>query len=119
MKKILVIDDDAGMLAFLQKRLEQAGYQVHAVLNGEAGLAAIAAELPDLIIVDVIMSGLDGHSFLTEVRSAERSRHTPLIIISAKGELAELFRMENVAAFFRKPFKAEDIIAKVHELVGS
>ncbi len=118
MKRILVIDDDVGILAFLQKKLEIAGYTVSTAINAEVGLAKIQVELPDLVIVDVMLSGMDGLSFLIEVRSDERSRRIPLIIITARAEFADIFRSQNVAAFYAKPLNVDQIISKIQSLIG-
>ncbi|MBF0619971.1 MAG: response regulator [Candidatus Omnitrophica bacterium] len=118
MLKVLVIDDEPGVLNLLQKRLEANGYAVVTAVDGIDGMRKMRAELPDLAILDVMMPEMDGFSLLKEIRSVEALKGIPIIVTTAKEELGELFRMEGVAGFFPKPFRAEDVIARVKAIIG-
>ncbi len=118
MKKILVVDDDPGITALLEKQIQSAGFQPLLESNGAAGMARMRCDLPDLVILDVMMPGLDGYSFLSEARSDENLRHIPLIVITAREELGEIFRTEGVAAFFPKPLNMGDLMSKVRMILG-
>lgn len=119
MKKILVIDDDPGIVALLEKRLAAAGFDMLSALDGKAGVERMRAEVPALVILDVMMAGMDGYSFLLEVRSDEKTRDIPLVVITARGDLGDLFRSEHVAAFFQKPLNIEALLEKINVLIGS
>ncbi|MBF0386564.1 MAG: response regulator [Candidatus Omnitrophica bacterium] len=119
MKKVLVIDDDPVIVALLEKRLQSAGFQIMVASNGATGMERMCAEPPDLVIFDVMMPGLDGYSFLSEVRSNEQVRDIPMIVITGRGELGDLFRTESVAAFFQKPFNMDDLVGEVRAILGN
>lgn len=118
MKTILVVDDDVNVVTLFQRRLETAGYEVISANNGIDGLKKIRECKPDLLLLDVMMPGLDGFSVVREMRSDEALKDIPVVIVTAKGELSDLFRFEGVAAVFEKPFKGEEVLTKVRQLIG-
>ena len=118
MKNILVIDDDPGLLAFLQKRLDLAGYRVTTAASGEAGLEKMKADIPDLVIADVMMPGMDGFSFVREIRVDAQLTRVPIIIVTAQEELGDIFKMEGVQGFFPKPLDTEMLMDKIRSLIG-
>jgi len=118
MKNILVIDDDPGLVVFLQKRFDLAGYRVTAAASGEAGLQKMKADLPDLLILDIRMPGMDGFSFVREIRADAALSKIPVVIVTAQEELGDIFKMEGVQGFFAKPVDTEMLMEKVRELIG-
>ncbi len=118
MKHILVIDDDPGLVVFLQRRLDLAGYQVTTAASGEAGLQKMRDSLPDLVIVDVMMPGMDGFSFVRELRTDTVLTKVPILIVTAQEELGDIFKMEGVQGFFPKPIDTEMLMEKVKALIG-
>ncbi len=118
MKRVVVIDDDQGVVSLLQKRLEANGYQVSSAEDGVKGLEIVRSTLPDLVILDIVMPGMDGFSLVREIRSDERLKRIPLIVITSKGEMGELFKAEGVGIILTKPFKMEDILQKVEGFLG-
>ena len=119
MKKVLIIDDDVNIVTLIRKRLEAVGYLVFDAADGTTGLRRIREIVPDLIILDVMMPGMDGLSVLREFKSNEELRHIPVVIVTAKGELADIFRIEGVTAIFEKPFKGDEIFIKIQGLLGA
>lgn len=81
--KILLIDDDPRLVEALQIRLEAAGYGVHVAYNGQDGVATAQQILPQLVILDVNMPGMDGLQVCRTLREADRLSTTPIIIMSA------------------------------------
>ena len=118
MKKVLVVDDDVNIVALVQKRLETSGYAVVTASDGVEGLRKIREVRPDLVLLDVMMPGMDGFSIVREIRTDENLKCIPIVIITAKGELGDIFRMEGVSAIFEKPFKGDEVLVKVRELIG-
>jgi CheY-like chemotaxis protein len=118
MKTILVIDDDPGLLVFLQKRLDLAGYRVMTAGSGEPGLQKMKNDLPDLVIADVLMPGMDGFSFVREMRADTRLTKIPVIVVTAQEEFGDIFKMEGVQGFFPKPIDVEMLMEKIVELIG-
>lgn len=119
MKKVFIVDDDAGIVLLLQKRLEAAGYEVITAGDGKEGLKKMKVSIPDIALLDVMMPGLDGYSLLGEIRSEDALRGMPLLILTAREDLGGLFKTEGVAGFFSKPVNIDEVMAKVREIVGS
>jgi DNA-binding response OmpR family regulator len=118
MKHILIVDDDINAVALLQKRLEVSGYRVTSAADGLSGLKAFSEDRPDLAIIDVVMPGLDGYSLVREIKADVSCQEIPLMVVTAKGDLSDLFRMEGISVIMEKPFKVEDILKKIRALIG-
>ena len=86
MAKILVVDDELQMLELVKARLESHGYQVVTAADGAEGLRQAESEIPDLILLDIIMPGLDGYSVLQKLKSAENTKDIPVIIFTGVSE---------------------------------
>ncbi|NEU71521.1 response regulator [Hassallia byssoidea VB512170] len=112
--RILLADDNADMREYLRKLLSTQ-YEVIAVADGEAALAAVQEQVPDLVLSDVMMPKLDGFGLLTRLRQDQRTRSVPLILLSARA--GEESRVEGLEAgaddYLVKPFSAREILARV------
>ena len=116
-KKILVIDDDAFMVAALEARLEANGYSVVSASDGEEGLQKAEDERPDLIVLDVVMPTMDGYTFIRELRKNSIIKQIPVIVLSGKDKLKDLFELEGINDFLLKPYQASDLLKKIEELL--
>jgi PAS domain S-box-containing protein len=112
--KVLLVDDNADMREYLTRILSDR-VQVEAVANGTAALAAIQAQVPDLVLSDVMMPGLDGFQLLHALRSDPKTRELPIILLSARaGEETIVEGLEAGADdYLIKPFSAQELIARV------
>ena len=113
---ILAVDDTLASLKLLTAILSEEGYQVHSADSGELALASIAASLPDLILLDIRMPGMDGFEVLRRLKAQERSRDIPVILLTAFTETenrVEGFRLGAVD-FISKPFQRDELLARVH-----
>ncbi|MBD3884660.1 PAS domain S-box protein [Phormidium tenue FACHB-886] len=113
--RILLADDNADMREYVKRLLLNQGYDVQAATDGIAALAAIQQQLPDLVLTDVMMPGLDGFGLLRELRSAPTTRDIPIILLSARaGEEARVEGLEAGADdYLIKPFAARELLARV------
>lgn len=113
--KILLVDDNADMRNYV-KRLLRSRYQVEAVEDGLAALAAIEQQMPDLVLTDVMMPRLDGFGLLRTLRANDRTREIPIILLSARaGEEAQVEGLEAGADdYLIKPFSAKELLARVN-----
>jgi len=116
-KKILVVDDDPGIVAVLSQRLLSSGYEVCTALDGEEALAQIRAEKPVLIVMDVLMPKLTGYEVLETIRKNEEWRKIPVIIISAKGSMRDFFKDAPAVEFMAKPYDPRVFLSKVERLL--
>jgi OmpR family response regulator RpaB len=85
-EKVLVVDDEASIRRILEARLSMIGYHVITAVNGEEALLSFKEELPDLVILDVMMPKLDGYGVCKEIR---KESNVPIIMLTALGDLAD------------------------------
>ncbi len=112
---ILAVDDTSESLALLVKVLTQAGYQVRPADSGELALVAVAANPPDLILLDVRMKGVDGLEVCRRLKAREETRHIPIILISAFADAKEWVAGLQLGAadYITKPFQTEELLTRV------
>ena len=113
---ILAVDDTLASLKLLTAILTEEGYQVRSADSGELALASVAASLPELILLDVRMPGMDGFEVLRRLKAQERSRNIPVILLTAFTEVenrVEAFKLGAVD-FISKPFQRDELLARVH-----
>ena len=112
MAHIMVIDDERDVVTLIKFLLEKDGHKVTEAYHGEEALEKLGlepkragVELPGLIVCDVMMPVMDGYTTPTRLRENPMTRPIPLVILTAKGQMRELFEMApNVAAYIEKPF---------------
>jgi CheY-like chemotaxis protein len=81
---VLVIDDDEPSRALMRRGLEAAGHVVTAASDGKAGIEAMEAEPPDLVVLDLMMPVLDGFAVVEHMRASESLRRVPIVVVTAK-----------------------------------
>ncbi|TBR61138.1 histidine kinase [Westiellopsis prolifica IICB1] len=112
---ILLADDNADMRDYVKRLLLSQGYEVETVADGEAALAAVSQQKPDLVLTDIMMPKLDGLGLLQELRANPNTRQTPIILLSARaGEESRIEGLETGADdYLIKPFSARELVARV------
>lgn len=113
--KILVIDDDQINTRLLQNQLTAKAYDVRTASDGKSGLEAVQAGLPDLIILDVEMPGMDGYSFLKELHKTPEYKKIPVVMLTAYEEVQSIFQFQGVRGYLVKPVKFDQLFAKIDE----
>ena len=116
-KKILVIDDDPTLIKLVQPFLESHGFSVAAAVDGEDGIAKLKAEKPDLIVLDVQMPRMNGYTFIFEMKKLSGTKSIPIIVLTAKEGMAEIFKVEGVKEYVTKPFQPEVLLNKINKHV--
>jgi CheY-like chemotaxis protein len=112
MAKVLVVDDEPSVVMLMRFVLEKSGHVVAEAHNGAEALAALgvapddsAVELPDVVLLDVMMPVMDGLTAAEAMREHPRASKVPILVVTAKGDLRPLFEsMPQVVGFFQKPF---------------
>ena len=114
-KKIVVVDDDPDILDALQMTLEYEGYEVTTTEKGEyaENLPNTNENLPDLIILDVLLSGKDGRTICQKLKNQQETRHIPVIMISAHPNAKQSVKDVGADDFLAKPFDVDELLAMV------
>lgn len=118
-KQLLVVDDDPGLLLAVSETLRAENYDVVTARRGAEAMVRIAESLPDLIISDIRMPGMDGHALVRNLRASPRTRLIPIVFLSAKDETADRiagFR-SGVDAYITKPFETDELVAVVRSIL--
>lgn len=113
MTKILVVDDDESILDAISLILEEAGYLVHTSPKGEKTYQMVESFHPDLILLDVLMSGKDGRHICHNLKQNDSTKHIPVIMISAHPSAQQGALECGAEDFLAKPFEVEDLLTKV------
>jgi len=111
-KKIMIAEDDTGILDAMQMILEDAGYDV--VTNeGEGTVSSIEREQPDLLLLDIWLSGINGKDVCVELKKQNSTKHIPVIMCSANRDTEQISREAGADDFLAKPFEMDDLLQKV------
>lgn len=112
-KKILMVDDERDFVDMVKMRLEKNGYEVIPAYNGKEALEKGKIDKPDLILLDILMPELDGYSTLKELKQIETTKDIPVLVLTAKTGMKDLFEVEGIADYIIKPFEAEDLLLRI------
>jgi len=117
-KKILVVDDSATERHVLVTLLEGKGYNIVTASNGEEGVAAAKRELPDLILMDVVMPGMNGYQATRTISRDDATKHIPVIMCTSKDqETDKIWGMRQGALdYMVKPVDGDALLAKLATL---
>lgn len=118
--KVLVVDDEERILQICEYFLRGEGFEVFSTRDAKQALEIAARERPDLVVSDVVMPSMGGYQFAKELRLAEALRATPVLFLSAKVEIPDLFfeHFKGPGDFLIKPFKKQDLLEKVRDLLS-
>ncbi|MEL7353860.1 MAG: response regulator [Cyanobacteria bacterium J06560_5] len=112
---ILLVDDQPKNLRLLSGLLEEQGYGVRQALNGKLALQSVAADLPDLILLDIRMPDMDGYIVCQQLKTNPATQHIPIIFVSAMDESWDKVKAFSVGGsdYITKPFKVVEVLARV------
>ena len=112
---ILIVDDTLANLKVLEELLSNEGYEVRVATNGHTALRSVEVELPELILLDIMMPNMDGFEVCKRLKTESRSMNIPVIFISALKEINEKIRAFNEGGvdYITKPFQSEEVLARV------
>jgi len=116
--RVLVVDDDPDMASFLARLLSRQGLQAETVVDGHAALVAIAADPPDLVLLDVQMPGPDGFEICRRLKASEATALLPVVLVTALEDHDSRVRGIQAGAddFLSKPVRREELLARVNTL---
>ena len=118
--KILVVDDYAENVELLQELLVSSGYDVTTAYDGEEALKKVKAQIPDLILLDIMMPKLDGYQVCEALRAKEDTKEIPIIFVTAKTEVKDwthaIFNV-GVNSYITKPINPKKLLDKVKSVL--
>ncbi len=118
-KNVLIVDDEPNIVLSIKFLMTQEGYEVRTAGTGEEALRALAKQVPDLVILDVMMPKPDGFEICQTIRTTPAWRDIPVIILTAKGRDVE--RQKGLALgaddYITKPFATKELVAKVQAIL--
>jgi CheY-like chemotaxis protein len=116
-KKILVADDNPAILDALKIMLEDEGYEVETTEDGAAA-KNMKAPFPDLLLLDIWMSGIDGRDICKHLKSGAATRQVPIIMVSATKNIEQIAKDSGADGFIAKPFQMEHLLAIVAKFIN-
>jgi two-component system phosphate regulon response regulator PhoB len=118
-RRIVVIEDEADIRDVLRYNLEREGFEVTCATDGEEGLAAVRRAEPDLVLLDLLLPGLDGLEVCRLLKGDERTQRIPIIMVTAKGEEADIVLGLGVGAddYAPKPFSPRELVARIRAVL--
>src|SRR5471030_697071 len=119
MAKILIVEDETTLAETLADNLAEEGYEVLRAGDGESGLALVRAQLPDLIVLDIMLPVLDGLSVCRIIRKDVTTSHIPIIMLTARGtEVDKIVGLESGADdYIVKPFGLGELLARIRAVM--
>ena len=115
-KKILIVDDDVTFLKTIEPFLRSQGFDVMIAHNGAEGIQQLK-ENPHLIILDVQMPVMDGYEFIIEKKRIEGDKKVPVIVLTAKDGMAEMFKVEGAREYMLKPFQPSSLLKSIQRTI--
>ena len=119
MSKILVVDDDTAINELIKINLELSGYEVISAYDGIQGFTLAKQEMPDLIILDVMMPDVDGYTVAKRVRENTSTKDIPILMLTAMGQLQDKVKGFDIGVddYLVKPFEMEELQVRVRALL--
>jgi two-component system, OmpR family, alkaline phosphatase synthesis response regulator PhoP len=113
--KILVVDDEEDILELLRFNLSREGFQVLCAASGEEALEKVTREMPDLILLDLMLPGMDGLEVARAVKNQAPTKDIPIVMLTAKGEEADIVKGLEIGAddYITKPFSRKVLTARI------
>ncbi|PLY05438.1 MAG: DNA-binding response regulator [Desulfuromonas sp.] len=118
-KTVLVVEDEEDILALLHFNLVKAGYRVECASCGEEGLRKLKEQLPDLMLLDLMLPGIGGLDICRKLRAEERTAKLPIIMLTARGEEADVVQGLELGAddYLTKPFSIKVLLARMQTIL--
>jgi len=117
--KIVVVEDEADILEVIDYNLSKEGFNVSSALDGEKGLVLVQKEIPDLVLLDLMLPGIDGIEICRQLKANSVTRSISIIMVTAKGEESDIVLGLGIGAddYVLKPFRPRELIARVKSVL--
>ena len=115
-KRVLVADDETGILRFVKINLSMAGYEVFTTTSGEEALKLVDSVKPDVMLLDILMTPFSGFEVLAKLRPASQ---LPVIVFTAKSDFGERALKEGADDYIAKPFLPDQLLKKIENVLNN
>ncbi len=117
---MLLVDDEDQLRRVMRDLLERDGYTVFEAGDGAQALEQVDMHVPDILVLDLNLPGLDGYGVITQLRSRQTTEHIPIIVLTAKGDEDNEVRVFELGAddFLSKPFRARALSARIQAVLS-
>lgn len=119
MNRVLIVDDNTDILWVVEIILKRYGFNVMSTLKGEEVLAKTKMFSPQLILLDVFLSGIDGIDVCNTLKSTPETKDIPVIMISAHTNFKDIKKFCKADDFIAKPFDANELVKKINHYIGT
>ncbi|MDY6953458.1 MAG: response regulator [Thermodesulfobacteriota bacterium] len=118
-EKILVVDDEEDIIELLRFNLSREGYQVSSATSGEDALTLVRSEIPNLLLLDLMLPGMDGLEVAKRLKSNSNTMNIPIVMLTAKGEEPDIVTGLELGAddYVTKPFSPRVLVARVRAVL--
>lgn len=119
-KRLLIVEDNARLLGVIAVYLEKAGFEIMKARDGDDALLRLAETIPDLIVSDIMMPGIDGFALAANLRANPRTDLIPIIFLTAKDRLDDRINgfRAGIDAYLLKPFEPEELVAVIENILA-
>jgi DNA-binding response OmpR family regulator len=121
-KRILCVEDEEEMIDLIRLILARRGFEVKGASGGMEGLKMVREELPDLVLLDLMMPDLDGWEVYQQMKADERTRNIPVIVVTAKAQNIDRVLAMHIAKvddYITKPFSPQELLSSVEKVLGN
>ncbi len=120
-RHIVYIEDEPEMIDLVKLILARKGYQVTGATGGQEGLAIVRAEIPDLVLLDLMMPDIDGWDVYQQIRADETTHHIPVIVVTAKAQNIDRvlgLHIAKVNDYISKPFSPQELVNSIEKVLA-
>lgn len=119
LKKVLVVDDDPYILMSLEFLMKKSGYEVMIARNGTEALELVEKQMPDIVLLDIMMPDVDGYQICKHIKKSDTLKHTKVVFMSAKTKESDIQKGYDLGAslYIIKPFSTREIVKQIKELM--
>ena len=120
LKKILIIDDNSFIITLIRQILEKARFEVFSCESGERGLEIANQLHPDLVLLDLRLPGIDGHTVLRNLKLSNQTKNVPVVMLSGDNNMRQIIRciFDGADDYVLKPFKGSIMVKKISDLLS-
>ncbi len=121
LKRVVYFEDESDMVELVRIILGREGYHVEGVREGQLGLQAIKEELPDIILLDLMMPDMDGWEIFRQIKNDEATMNIPIIVITAKAQTVDKvlgLEIAKVDDYISKPFRPHELVERVEKVLS-